>query len=131
MAYKLRHGHLLNLFLDGKVCQMRKEMSHKGALRTKPGEARHCLADGEWYWDPGNTYYSRAFRIAFPNVAKYITNEEKLGDILEALLGKSFDDSRNPNLGVDNYKDSNMFICMNVACFVRISQNRTSGRRSF
>lgn len=101
-----RHEGALSLFVDGAaLCSERKALSHKGALRSLKGESRDFFEGGEWYWDAGNAYYARAMSVAFPNIVRG-RNEETLGDIVEALLGKSFDLSRDPYVPFDPYKEA-------------------------
>ena len=56
----------------------RKLLSHNGALRYRQGMDGFLSGKGDWtdpisrqrYFDPGNDIYSRAFQLAFPDIAE-------------------------------------------------------------
>ena len=48
-----------------------------------------CPLTGTFYFDPGNEMYTNAFRL-WPQALDWISDREKLGDILEAFLGVKY-----------------------------------------
>ena len=79
----------------------RKLLSYSGALRYRQGMDGFLNGRGDWtdpvsqqrYFDPCNYIYSRAFHLAFPDIAETLGNAETLGDTLEGLLAlKYWDD---------------------------------------
>ena len=89
-------------WVDSMGRHQRKRLSYDGALRWRQGMEGICATRGDWtdpismvkYFDPGNEIYSRAFHLAFPEIASSTKwNKETQGDIFEGLLAlKCMDD---------------------------------------
>ena len=82
-------------WVDNLGRQYRKLLSHSGALRYRQGVDGCISGKGAWtdpvsrqrYFDPGNDIYSRAFHLAFPDIAETSGwNAETQGDIFEGFL---------------------------------------------
>jgi len=69
-----------------------KFFSKCGALQCRGNERPHyqCPFTGTFYFDPGNEIYTKAFRLLWPQALDWISDREKLGDILEAFLGAKY-----------------------------------------
>ena len=75
----------------------RKLMSYTGALRYRQGMDGFLSCEGDWtdpvsgqrYFDPGNDIYSRAFYLAFPDLADQTSpswNACTQGEMFEGIL---------------------------------------------
>lgn len=49
-----------------------------------------CPIDGSFYMDPGNWVYKRAFRFIWPRALPGFSNQETIGDVVEAFLGFAY-----------------------------------------
>ena len=77
-----------------------KFMSYIGAIAvddSMPGAPapleKHCFKcpiDGSFYMDPGNRVYKRAFRFVWPRALPDFSNQETIGDVVEAFLGFAY-----------------------------------------
>ena len=93
-----RHiGEFMIYWMQEMGRTIRKLLSHNGALRYRQGMDGFLSGKGDWtdpisrqrYFDPGNDIYSRAFQLAFPDIAERTSenwNAETHGDIFESLL---------------------------------------------
>ena len=78
----------------------RKILSYYGAVRVReayvgliePHWIAHMDPDGTKYLDPTNVIYLRVFEWAWPDALRLLgmSNEETVGDVMEALLGHSW-----------------------------------------
>jgi hypothetical protein len=66
---------------------VRKALSHEGALRSFEGSPVHWLMEKEQCFDPGNKVYHLSMQLLFPNEDFILyLNEESVGDFCEGIL---------------------------------------------
>ena len=81
-----------------------EKISYFGALRCRQGMDGFFSGKGDWtdpisrqrYFDPGNDIYSRAFQLAFPDIAEKTSenwNAGTQGNIFKGILALKYLDS--------------------------------------
>ena len=74
-------------YMETLTAEKRKALTHGNyaGLPSQPGDPITWESKAGGVWDPGNGVYGWSFRQAFPSLAKTY-NDEKMGDIFEAML---------------------------------------------
>ena len=93
VAVLLRLADLVEAWVSRVPKEMRKTVSHSGAIRSRRQAPTHyvCPDTGERYFDPCNYIYALAFNMLFPQLVEmYNWNQETKGDIFESLLGLAY-----------------------------------------